>query len=50
MLGAQRYAEAFDAGHQLTLDQAVALFVRVQEETWGSGDPESDHRARLDDA
>ena len=40
MLGAQRYAEALDEGRQLTLDQAVALFVRVQEETWGSGDPD----------
>jgi predicted ATPase/class 3 adenylate cyclase len=39
VLGVQRYAEAFDSGRQLTLDQAVALFVRVQEETWGSGDP-----------
>jgi hypothetical protein len=37
-LGSDRYAEAFDSGRQLTLDEAVALFVRVQEETWGSGD------------
>jgi tetratricopeptide (TPR) repeat protein len=37
-LGAQRYAEAFDKGRQMTLDQAVALIVRLQEETWGPGD------------
>jgi predicted ATPase/class 3 adenylate cyclase len=38
MLGAERYSEAFDKGRQMTLDQAVALIIRVQDEAWGPGD------------
>jgi predicted ATPase/class 3 adenylate cyclase len=34
-LGDERYEEIFEAGRQMTLDQAVALAVQVQEETWG---------------
>ena len=34
-LGDERYEEIFEAGRQMTLDQAVALTVKVQEETWG---------------
>ena len=36
-LGDDAYEAAFAGGRQLTLDQAVALAVRVQEETWGPG-------------
>ena len=35
MLGPDRYAASFDAGRQLTLDEAVALTVRIQDEAWG---------------
>ena len=35
-LGETRYAEAFERGRQMTLDEAVALTVRIQAETWGS--------------
>jgi hypothetical protein len=37
MLGKEHYAEAFAAGTQMTLDEAVALAVSIQEEKWGSG-------------
>jgi predicted ATPase/class 3 adenylate cyclase len=36
MLGKEHYAEAFAAGRQMTLDDAVALAVSIQEATWGS--------------
>ena len=36
MLGKERYADAYASGGQMTLDEVVALAVRVQEETWGS--------------
>jgi hypothetical protein len=36
-LGEERYQQAFDEGRQMTLDQAVALIVRMQDETWGAG-------------
>ena len=35
MLGKEHYAEAFAAGTQMTLDEAVALAVGIQEERWG---------------
>jgi predicted ATPase len=38
LLGAERYEQAFEKGRQMTLAEAVALIVRVQEETWGPGD------------
>jgi predicted ATPase/class 3 adenylate cyclase len=38
MLGAERYEPAFEKGRQMTLGEAVALIVRVQEETWGPGE------------
>jgi non-specific serine/threonine protein kinase len=37
LLGTERYQERFDQGHEMTLAEAVALIVRVQEETWGAG-------------
>ncbi len=37
-LGQDRYQAAFDRGRQMTLDQAVELIVRIQDETWGPGD------------
>jgi len=37
MLGKEHYAEAFAAGTQMTLDEAVALAVSIQEEKWGAG-------------
>lgn len=37
-LGEARYAEAFERGRQMTLEEAVDLTVRIQEETWG-GEP-----------
>ncbi len=43
MIGAERYEAEFDKGRQMTLDQAVALIVRLQDETWGQ-----DERARAD--
>jgi predicted ATPase len=36
-LGDQAYEAAIAQGGQMTLDQAVALAVKVQEETWGAG-------------
>ena len=36
-LGDDAYGEAFARGRQMSLDQAVALSVNVQEETWGPG-------------
>ncbi len=39
-LGVERYAEAFARGRQMTLDEAVALTVRIQDEVWGPGDPQ----------
>jgi predicted ATPase/class 3 adenylate cyclase len=36
-LGDEAYEAAFARGSQMTLDQAVALTVKVQEETWGPG-------------
>ena len=36
-LGDDAFEAAFARGRQLTLDQAVALTVEVQEETWGPG-------------
>jgi predicted ATPase/class 3 adenylate cyclase len=38
-LGDEGYEAALATGRQMTLDQAVALIVRVQDETWGPGDP-----------
>jgi predicted ATPase len=35
MLGQEGFDEAFEAGKRMSLDDAVALVVRVQEETWG---------------
>lgn len=37
ILGAERFADAFGRGTEMTLEQAVALVVRVQDETWGPG-------------
>jgi predicted ATPase/class 3 adenylate cyclase len=37
MIGPERYAEAFASGARMSLDEAVALVVRVQDETWGPG-------------
>lgn len=37
MLGKEHYAEAFASGTQMTLDEAVALAVSIQEEKWGPG-------------
>jgi hypothetical protein len=37
MLGAEAYAEAFEAGTRMSLDDTVALAVRIQDETWGPG-------------
>ena len=37
MLGKEHYAEAFAEGTQMTLDEAVALAVSIQEEAWGPG-------------
>ncbi len=37
-LGEERYREAFDKGRQLTLEQTVALIVRIVDETWGTGE------------
>jgi predicted ATPase/class 3 adenylate cyclase len=36
-LGDEGFDAAFTRGRQMTLDQAVALAVQVQEETWGPG-------------
>jgi non-specific serine/threonine protein kinase len=36
-LGDEAYEATFARGRQMTLDQAVALAVQVQEETWGPG-------------
>jgi non-specific serine/threonine protein kinase len=36
-LGDEEYEATFARGRQMTLDQAVALAVQVQEETWGPG-------------
>ncbi len=36
-LGDDAYQEAFARGRGMTLDQAVALSVKVQEEAWGPG-------------
>jgi predicted ATPase len=40
-LGEERYRQVFEQGRQMTLEQAVALIVRVQDETWGAGDRSS---------
>lgn len=37
-LGEEGFAEAFDRGRQMTLDEAVSLTVRIQDEAWGPGD------------
>ena len=37
MIGPERYAEAFEDGARMSLDEAVALVVRIQDETWGPG-------------
>jgi len=37
MLGKEQYAEAFAEGSQMTLDEAVALAVGIQEAKWGPG-------------
>jgi len=37
LLGKEHYAEAFAEGTTMTLDEAVALAVGIQEEKWGSG-------------
>ena len=37
MLGEERYREGFDEGRQMTIEQTVALIVRVVDETWGIG-------------
>jgi hypothetical protein len=37
MLGPDRFAEAFAAGTRMSLDETVALVLRVQEETYGPG-------------
>jgi len=37
MLGKEHYAEAFAEGSQMTLDEAVALAVGIQEAKWGPG-------------
>jgi predicted ATPase/class 3 adenylate cyclase len=35
-LGEERYRKAFQEGRQMTLEQTVALIVRIVDETWGS--------------
>lgn len=37
-LGEKGYQEASETGQKMTLDQAVALIVRIQDEAWGPGD------------
>lgn len=37
-LGEKGYQEAFEVGRGMTLDQAVELTVRMQDEAWGPGD------------
>ena len=34
-LGPDRYARSFDLGRGMTIDEAVALMARIQDETWG---------------
>jgi predicted ATPase len=36
-LGEEGYEAAFATGRQMTLEQVVALIVRIQDETWGAG-------------
>ena len=36
-MGDEAYETAFARGRQMTLDQAVALSVNIQEEAWGPG-------------
>jgi predicted ATPase/class 3 adenylate cyclase len=38
-LGDEGYEAALATGRQMTLDQTVALIVRMQDETWGPDDP-----------
>lgn len=44
-LGEERYREAFEAGHQMTLEQVVELIVRVVDDTWGAGQATADRSA-----
>jgi predicted ATPase len=44
-LGEERYRQAFEEGRQMTLEQTVALIVRVVDETWGVGDVAADRSA-----
>ncbi len=37
-LGEERFMEAVEVGRQMTLDGAVDLIVRMQDETWGAGE------------
>ncbi len=36
-LGEDQYRQAFQEGRQMTLEQTVALIVRIVDETWGAG-------------
>jgi hypothetical protein len=35
-LGEERYQAGFELGRQMTIEQTVALIVRVVDETWGA--------------
>jgi hypothetical protein len=45
MLGEERYREAFDKGRQMTIEQTVALIIRLVEETWGASQVAADRSA-----
>ena len=44
-LGEERYEAAFATGRQMTLEQVVALIVRIQDETWGAGQATAERSA-----
>jgi len=44
-LGDDGFDAAFARGRQMTLDQAVALSVRIQDEAWGAGQAAPDRTA-----
>lgn len=44
-LGEERYQAGFDEGRQMTIEQTVALIVRIVDEKWGAGKVTADRRA-----
>ena len=44
-LGEEGYEAAFATGRQMTLEQVVALIVRIQDETWGAGQATAERSA-----